>query len=160
MAYFPIDAQSAHTTIAVAQQVSLIATSTTPITVLNIHLDKAAQSSQLVQCKNNNGTFYSLTQAVGTTEQNEDMSYVMPANTGCYLKTFDNTLTHASITWVPYNIASSSIPGIPTSTSTSTTTPYTGVTYANWLLVVAVFLFFISLMAWKIVFMPIKQIIK
>jgi len=108
---FPSDAITVKTIQAVAKDTQMIPTTTTEITVLNVHLDKFQQASQLVQCNVNGGPpFTTLAQAVGsTTVQDVDVQWVLPKNTICNLRTFDGTLTQAYITYVPRNITSTTM---------------------------------------------------
>jgi len=108
---FPNDSITVKGIRAVTGDSQLIATTTTEITILNVHLDKFQQASQLVQCSVNGGApFTTLAQAVGsTTVQDVNMSWVLPVNTVCKLRTFDGTLTQAYITYVPYNLSTQSM---------------------------------------------------
>lgn len=103
---YPNDAQTAKATQATGTTATLIPISTGEITILNVHMDKAAQASQLLQCNQNGGSpFYTLIQAVGTDSQDVSGQWRFPAGTSCYLKTFDNTLTYGAITWVNRDVS-------------------------------------------------------
>jgi len=108
---FPNDSITVKGIRAVTGESPLIATTTTEITILNVHLDKFQQASQLVQCNVNGGApFTTLAQAVGsTTVQDVNMNWVLPVGSVCKLRTFDGTLTQAYITYVPYNLTTQSM---------------------------------------------------
>jgi len=108
---YPNDAVTVRGIRAVSGDSSLISTTTSEITILNVHLDKFQQASQLVQCRVGAGApFTTLTQATGsTTAQDVQRQWILPVNTVCYLRTFDSTLTQAYITYIPRNIASSTM---------------------------------------------------
>jgi len=108
---YPNDAVTARGIRAVSGDSLLISTTTSEVTVLNVHLDKFQQASQLVQCRVGAGApFTTLTQATGSsTAQDVHGQWVLPVNTVCYLRTFDSTLTQAYITYVPRNIASTTM---------------------------------------------------
>ena len=116
---YPNDALTVKTTVAVTSDVVLIPTTTTQITILNAHMDKVTQASQLLQCNVNGGApFTTFIQAIGTTSQDINGHWVLPVNSVCKLRTFDATLTSGYLTYVPYNLASTTMQfsSIPTST--------------------------------------------
>jgi len=109
---FPSDAITVKSTVATPSEVVLIPTTTTQITVLGVHLDKFASAGQMLQCNVNGGApFTTLAQAVGTSSSQQDVAvqFVLPQNTICKLRTFDSTLTQGYITYVPRNIASTTM---------------------------------------------------
>jgi hypothetical protein len=97
-------------------------------------MDKAGQAQQLIQCITNGNVFFSAIQAVGVYPQDEQVIYRFPPNTTCVLKTFDATLTHASITWVNYDMNASS--------SLITTVNGTSIVYGMGIFIFIAFLFF------------------
>jgi hypothetical protein len=103
--YYPIDAITVRTLQAVALTTDLIPTRSNPITILNYSLDATAQNSQLLQCLTNGVTYKTLAQKINAGKQYYDVSIVLPANTVCYLKTFDATLTEGVITYVDRDIS-------------------------------------------------------
>jgi len=124
---FPNDSLWAKCTQATATRCDLIATSTGNITILHAHMDKTAQASQLIQCSDG-VTFKAVMQAITASPQDDFLAYVIPSGYSCYLKTFDNTLTNASILWVNRDIKASSseqvfVTNFPTATTTASTTP-------------------------------------
>jgi len=107
---YPNDAVTVKGIRAVSGESPLIATTSTEVTILNVHLDKFAQASQLVQCRVGSGApFTTLAQGVGSSSQDVDYRVVLPVNTVCHLRTFDSTLTQAYITYVPYNLTERSM---------------------------------------------------
>ena len=104
---FPNDAKSKSTASATTGRFVLIATSTTPITILYGNLiSLTSGSQQMLQCLTGTSTYNTLINEVGTSEQEYWGSLVLASSTVCYLRTFDSTLTQAMLTWVNYDISS------------------------------------------------------
>jgi len=102
---YPSDALTVQSRVAVTSDVVLIPTTTTQITVLNAHMDKSSQASQMLQCNVNGGApFTTFIQAIGTTSQDVNGQWILPVGTVCKMRTFDSTLTAGYLTYVPRNI--------------------------------------------------------
>jgi hypothetical protein len=137
---FPVGATSSTAVRQGAGDSTLVSTSSVYFTVLYFSLGVGtAPTSQLLQCRTDNTVYTLLTSAVLNNGQQDSFFYkTFPPNTTCYLRTFDNHLTYATLTYVPYALPSYSTTTSPVSTSEN-------VNYHDWIYVNAVIIFLLAI---------------
>ena len=116
---YPFDAVTGSATQATAISSILVPTTTTPLYIYHYVMSTATASQQQIQCRTNLSTFKTLYQVSAAGFSSTDYRAVLPANTVCYLKSFDSTLTHAEIifsTSTHYNTEGVATSSVATST--------------------------------------------
>lgn len=142
---FPNDAKSAYFSVqGVTNMTVATGTIQKPYTILGVSMQQSnVASDTYLKC----GTV-TLAHNTATTLNFIPLSYV--CNDVISLSKTGNDVASVIVTYVEYNLASST----STTTSTTTSAAYNGPNFQEWLFVACVFLFFISLGTWRRILSP------